>query len=139
MSTAVRTQEQAVALLEKLYTVTDPDAVYGESRVAGEYTLIPASEVTVSLGVGFGGGGGSSPVKADEPGAAASENAGAGGGGGGGGMAAARPVAVIVVGPGGVRVRPVVDVTKIALAWFTMLGAMLMMFGRMRRARRQIG
>ena len=45
---------------------------------------------------------------------------GAGGGGGGGGGAMARPVAVIVMGPDGVRVKPVLDVTKLAV---TALGA----------------
>jgi hypothetical protein len=47
----------------------------------------------------------------------------------------ARPVAVISVGPDGVDVEPVVDVTKLGLALFTALGAMFLMFGRMRRAR----
>ena len=53
-----------------------------------------------------------------------------------GGVAVGRPVAAISVGPNGVRVEPVVDATKIALAFFTMLGSMLIMLGRMRRAGR---
>jgi hypothetical protein len=44
-----------------------------------------------------------------------------------------RPVAVISVGPSGVRVEPVVDPTKIALAFFTMLGALFMSWRAMRR------
>jgi GTPase len=44
-----------------------------------------------------------------------------------------RPVAIITIGPDGVRVKPVVDVTKVALAglavWASMLGLL--------RARRQ--
>jgi hypothetical protein len=43
-------------------------------------------------------------------------------------------MAVINIGPSGVRVEPVVDVTKIGLALFTTLGAMFMMLSRMRRA-----
>jgi hypothetical protein len=36
----------------------------------------------------------------------------------------------------GLRIEPVVDVTKIGLAFFTTMGAMLLMLGRMRRASR---
>jgi uncharacterized spore protein YtfJ len=56
------------------------------------------------------------------------------GGGGGGGNATARPVAVIHVGPEGVDVEPVVDVTKISLAFFTMLGSIFLMARKMRKA-----
>jgi uncharacterized spore protein YtfJ len=116
--------------------VADPAAVYSDPITAGEYTIITASEVTVSLGMGFGYGAGSAPSDeheghGHEP--AASE--GAGGGGGGGGMAAARPVAAIVVGPGGVQVQPIVDVTKIVLAWLTAFGARIAL-ARMRRMAR---
>jgi uncharacterized spore protein YtfJ len=45
---------------------------------------------------------------------------GAGGGGGGGGGAMGRPVAAIILGPEGVQVKPVLDMTKLAL---TALGA----------------
>ena len=48
---------------------------------------------------------------------------GAGGGGGGGAGAMARPVAVIVVGPDGVRVKPVLDTTKLALTALGVFGA----------------
>jgi uncharacterized spore protein YtfJ len=62
------------------------------------------------------------------------EGTGFGGGGAGGGVSMGRPVATINIGPNGVQVQPVVDVTKIGLAFFTTIGAMLMMLGRMRRA-----
>ena len=55
------------------------------------------------------------------------------GGGGGGGFSMARPVAVISVGPEGVRVEPIVDVTKLGLAFLTLLGSMLMTWRKMRR------
>jgi uncharacterized spore protein YtfJ len=63
----------------------------------------------------------------------------AGGGGlGGGGGSHGRPVAVIVIGPNGVRVRPVVDVTKIGIAAVTTWLAMFLMFRRWRRMRQQV-
>jgi hypothetical protein len=40
-------------------------------------------------------------------------------------------VAAIVISPAGVRVEPIVDVTKIALAVFTTLGFMTAMIARM--------
>ena len=58
--------------------------------------------------------------------------------GGGGGVSGSRPVAAISIGPEGVCVQPVVDVTKIALAFLTAFGAMFMMFGRMKRASREL-
>lgn len=58
---------------------------------------------------------------------------GMGGGGGGGGGASGRPVAVISVGEDGVRVEPVVDVTKIAIAFFTAFGSMAFMLAKMRK------
>jgi hypothetical protein len=48
-----------------------------------------------------------------------------------------RPVAVISVGPAGVQVEPVVDITKIGLALITALGAMFMMLRKMRQAGRR--
>jgi uncharacterized spore protein YtfJ len=61
---------------------------------------------------------------------------GIGGGGGGGGAAGGRPVAVIIIDQEGVRVEPVVDVTKVALAFFTMLGSVFVMGAKIRKAAR---
>ncbi len=69
----------------------------------------------------------------DEP-SASGEDAGMGGGGGGGGGASGRPIAVISVGEDGVEVEPVVDATKIVLAFFTALGSMAFMLMKMRKA-----
>ena len=44
----------------------------------------------------------------------------------------ARPVATIIVSPAGVRVEPVVDVTKIAVTLFTALGAMAISLRKMK-------
>ena len=65
------------------------------------------------------------------------EDSSGGSGIGGGGGSAGRPVAAIIIGPEGVRVEPVVDVTKIALAVFTTAGAMLLMLGRMNSTSRK--
>jgi uncharacterized spore protein YtfJ len=142
--TAVKDQEQAMEVMEKLFAVAQPGAVFGEPVESGEYTVITASEVRVGMGFGYGSGGGTGPAgagDAESEGASESEAAGAGtgygGGGGGGGASAGRPVAVISIGPMGVRVEPVFDVTKLGLAFITAIGGMLMMRSRMRRFARQ--
>ncbi|MBM2813136.1 MAG: hypothetical protein HW416_3895 [Chloroflexi bacterium] len=43
-----------------------------------------------------------------------------------------RPVGIVVIGPDGVAVRPIVDVTKIALAALTASGAVLLMLIKLR-------
>src|SRR5690606_16147043 len=126
---------EANELMGRMFTVTRPDAVFAQPVTQGEYTAITASEVSVGLGFGYGGGGGYSEEQpqssGDETGGAPSSDFGSGGGGGGG--ASARPVAVIEIGPQGVRVEPIVDPTKIALAFFTAFGSMFLMFSKMRR------
>jgi uncharacterized spore protein YtfJ len=83
----------------------------------------------------FGLGAGSGSEGTDE-----NENTGSGGGGGGGGRVLSRPVAAIVISPAGVRVEPIVDVTKIALATFTTLGFMLATLVRMQNTKpRKLG
>jgi uncharacterized spore protein YtfJ len=141
--TAVKNQEQAAELMEKLLAVAQPDAVYGEPVTVGEHTLITASEVSASMGFGYGIGGGTGPesaegeaVSEDEPQSEKGEPRGFGGGGGGGGVSMGRPVAVISIGPEGVQVEPVVDATKIALAVFTTAGSALIMLGKMLKASR---
>ncbi len=133
-----RSQEQAAGVVEKLFDVTRPSSVYSEPVTAGDFTLITASEVSVGMGFGLGVGGGQGRggprqgMGEDEP-ELEGEGTGLGGGGGGGGASMARPVAVISVGPEGVQVEPVVDPTKIAIAFFTTLGSMFFMLSRMRR------
>jgi uncharacterized spore protein YtfJ len=106
----------------------------------GDYTVITASEVAAGGGFGFGRGMGSSPAPNGSPRSSSNgdesktpEATGGGGGGGGGGGSTARPVALIVIGPTGVEVRPVVDVTKIALAALTGLGVVVPMILRVAR------
>ena len=104
------------------------EAVYGSPIREGETIVIPAAEVLSIAGFGLGSGGG-------PQGAGERENTGNGGGGGGGGRVLSRPVAAIVISPTGVRVEPIVDVTKIVLAMFTTLGFMAAMFNRMSKTK----
>jgi uncharacterized spore protein YtfJ len=121
--------------LQRLWSAGDASAVFGQPVSSGDYTVIPVADVTA--GGGFGSGMGFSAARrrrgetksespegsatigeGSEPSGQALEGAGGGGGGGGGAMA--RPVAVIVLGPDGVKVKPVYDMTKLGL---TALGA----------------
>ncbi|MDT8304836.1 MAG: hypothetical protein RRC07_02775 [Anaerolineae bacterium] len=130
----IPSQREANALVERLFVVAEPGAVYSEPVTQGEYTVITAREVTIGLGFGFGGGGGTGPGEDEESAGeerASSVGAGYGTGGGGGGTAAGRPVAVIEIGPSGVRVEPIVDPTKISIALFTAAGSMGFMLLKM--------
>jgi uncharacterized spore protein YtfJ len=143
--TITTSHEQNLNLVQKLFETARPTAVFSEPLHAGNYTVITASEVMAGGGVGYGGGGGTGPatVEVEEvditdeiPVEAISEeddepNEGYGVGGGGGGYTFARPVAAITIGPDGVTVEPIVDATKIAIAFFTTVGAMALMFARM--------
>jgi len=129
VSTTIKNQQQAAELVEKLFAVAEPGAVFSEPLTVGERTLITAAEVKVGMGFGFGGG-----IGTDEASEDADQDSGAGFGGGGGGASGGRPIAAISIGPEGVEVEPIVDVTKIALAFFTALGSMFVMLIKMRKA-----
>lgn len=116
--------------LDTFLEAASVDAVYGEPIQSGENTIIPAAEVLSGLGFGVGSGYGSGSAPSDEEEGQA-VGSGGGSGGGGGGRILARPVAVIIASPEGVRVEPVVDATKIALAALTAAGFMLGMMLRM--------
>jgi len=131
--------EDAAALVARLSDAAQPSAVFGEPVTSGDRTVITACEVTMGLGFGYGMGSAGGKPSGGEGGESEEEGAGPSrpamsGGGGGGGNATARPVAVIHVGPEGVDVEPVVDVTKISLAFFTMLGSIFLMARKMRKA-----
>lgn len=140
--------KESTELIDRLFSVTRPGAIFGEPVSANEHTVITASEVYVGMGVGYGSGGGEgfSPTEAEEETTEeVSEEAeekkpsggygsGFGGGGGGGGFSAGRPVAAIIIEPEGVRVEPIVDVTKLGLAFVTMLGSIFFMGSRMAKA-----
>ncbi len=122
-SSLVQSEEAAFGTITKLFDVYQPGVVFSEPVTVGDNTVITAAEVHVGMGLGFGGG---SSSQGSESG---------GGGGGGGGGSAGRPIAAIIITPRGVQVEPIVDVTKIALAFFTTLGAIFMAWRAMRRQR----
>lgn len=137
----VPTQKEANRFMEQMLEATSLQRVFGEPVHHGEYAAIPASEITLAMGFGYGGGYGFGfgVGQAETAGAETSDTTGTGGGGGGGGggTVLTRPVSVIEIGPRGVRVEPVIDPTKIALAFFTTLGAMAMMWSRMSRGSKE--
>ena len=114
----------AIATVSQLFDVYKAGVIFGEPTTIGDTTVITASEVQVGMGIGFGYGSGGEGATSGE-----------GGGVGGGGGSAGRPVAAILISPTGVRVEPIVDVTKLGLAFFTTIGAMFMIWRSMRRAR----
>ncbi len=120
--------------LDKLLDVASVDAAFAEPIEHGDTIIIPCAEVLANVGFGVGYGfGQSSGAKEEGNNSNPGSGGGGGAGGGGGGRTFSRPVAVIVSSPDGVRVEPVVDVTKIALAVFTAGGFMLAMLTRMMR------
>jgi hypothetical protein len=82
-----------------------PSSVFSEPQAVGDELVFMAAAFERAGGFGFGAGRGHDPTG----------GTGGGSGGGAGGMSRGRPVAVIRVGPGGVEVRPVLDLTKIGV------------------------
>jgi uncharacterized spore protein YtfJ len=137
MESVRRESEARSQALQRLLSAADSSKVFGQPVSSEGYTVIPAAEVASGGGFGSGMGFGSPRRRRGETAGESSEASaemggegsqapgaameGAGGGGGGGGGAMARPVAVIIMGPDGVRVKPVLDVTKLAI---TALGAL---------------
>jgi uncharacterized spore protein YtfJ len=117
--------------MEYFLETADVNAVYAEPIEKGDTLIIPAAEVMAVMGFGVGSGYGQGAPEGEDENGEAQFTGGGGGGGGGGGRVFSRPVAVIVASPEGVRVEPVMDITKIALAAFTAGGFMLAMIARM--------
>lgn len=115
-SEAALAAHRAGDVMERLIASADVAKVYAAPVEHGERLLIPAAEVVAAAGFGMGSG------TSDMGERAGVARRGGGGGGGGGGTTLARSVAVIVSSPEGVEVRPVIDLTKIALAALTAVG-----------------
>ena len=109
--------------MDKFLAAASVNAVYSEPIQNGDTLIIPAAEIL--SGIGFGMGSGSGPTESD------GSQTGGGSGGGGGGRILSRPVAIIIADSTHVRIEPVVDVTKIALAAFTAAGFIFGMLMRM--------
>jgi uncharacterized spore protein YtfJ len=116
--------------MEEFLAAADVRVVYGEPIQHEDTIVIPTAEVLCVLGFGLGSGSGTNAQQNAE-----SPSVGKGNGGGGGGRILSRPVAVVIASPEGVRVEPVVDITKVALAGLTALGFMIGMMFRMSRRR----
>jgi uncharacterized spore protein YtfJ len=112
--------------MEEFLAAADVRVVYGEPIEHDDTVIIPTAEVLCGLGFGVGHGSGTSADQNPEK-----PSLGSASGGGGGGRILSRPVAVVVASPEGVRVEPVVDITKIALAGLTAVGFMVGMMFRM--------
>ena len=117
-------------IMERLLETADVSKVYGEPILHGDVMILPAAEVLAVAGFGMGSGGGAAVEQERR------KSRGSGGGGGGGGRTLARTVAVIVASPDGVQVRPVIDITKIALAALTAAGFVVAAWKGMKRPRR---
>lgn len=127
------TPDRAAQVMEKLIAAGDVSRVYGQPIQAGDALIIPAAEVLTIAGFGMGGGSGTASDASGTP------RQGKGGGGGGGGRTLARSVAVVVASPAGVEVKPVLDLTKIALAALTAAGFVWGSWKSMAKGRRPRG
>ena len=114
-------------MVNKITAIARVDAVFGQPVQHGNTIIVPCAEVSMGGGMGMGGGPG---------GKAEQGNLTVGMGGGAGGGATGRPIAIIVMSPEGVRVQPVVDATKVALAFFTAASFMLVQFVLLLRSAR---
>jgi len=87
--------------------------VFGEPYQVNGRTIIPVAKV--SYGFGFGAGRGNAKING------ANESGGGGEGGGGGGRVSVRPVAVVEMSGTETRLKPIVDVTRLAIAGMALL------------------
>jgi uncharacterized spore protein YtfJ len=111
----------------KCFSQERAELYYSEPVKSGNYTVIMASEVIVGGGFGSGSGFGPQEKNANEKSSESPQISSGGGGFGGGGSSNGRPVAIIVIGPDGVTVKPIFDFTKIILAGITTWVTMLML------------
>jgi len=133
--TGDKAQEQIIPAVEKLFLSSHKGAIFSEPVVAGEYTVITAGTVLTAGGFGSGKGFGPSPATPTRDGSPSAEAAGPAGGvgGGGGGVSIGRPVAVIVIGPNGVEIKPIIDITRLLLASLATWKAVSMILAKFTR------
>ena len=125
---AVETVENT---MERFLAGANVKNVYGRPVQQGDTTIIPAAEVIVAGGFGAGIRVGDMPRSREGE----EKQKGGVSAGGGGGYTDARPVAVVIASPEGVRVEPIIDLTKIGLAVITAWGFMIAQIMKMRRGR----
>jgi uncharacterized spore protein YtfJ len=132
-----KNEEKSLEVMKELLAAAKPESVYSKPVKVGDTQVITASEVQVGLGFGFGMGSGPELQSSEEGQGTKSdqtEDTGMGGGGGGGGGASGRPIAVISIQDGKVEVQPILDTTKIGLAFFTTLGSIFFMVSNVKKA-----
>lgn len=121
--------------LDRVARTARPDVVFGQPIERGDATIIPCCEIALGMGMGSGSGTSPTPTQRDTgretTGEREAAGAGSGEGVGAGGGARGRPVAVIVIAHGTVRVEPVVDATRVALAALTTAGFMAFWVARL--------
>ena len=83
----------------ELQQMLDAKHVISEPMTFGETTIVPLVSVGFGFGAGGGGGGGTSP----------GGDGGEGGGGGGGGGGGIKPIAVLIIQDGAVRLERIPD------------------------------
>jgi uncharacterized spore protein YtfJ len=93
--------------------VARAEACIGPMQSANGHSVVPLASVSLQAGFGMGFGGGSNPE---------AQGQGSGGGGGGGGRGTSRVIALVDISEDGVNVRPVPDITTLALAMLALLG-----------------
>lgn len=120
---AMHAIEQTVG---RLFNSARVDAIFGEPIERGNVTIIPCAEVTLGLGMGSG----ANPQDKNTP--------GMGEGVGGGAAARGRPVAVIVMTREGVKVKPIVNVTRVVGAVFSTIGSALLLLRVFAQPRRTV-
>jgi uncharacterized spore protein YtfJ len=132
-STPVEAEALLAKLGQELGARATVDAVFGRPQTIGERTVIPVARIAYDFGGGAGGGARGKRRKAErapEPEAGTSHPAEPKGeevrapqefGVGGGGGVRAEPVAVVEIGPKGVRVVPIVDVNRMIGRVFTVV------------------
>lgn len=92
-------------VMGQIISTATVDSVFGKPFERGETVVVPCSEMAVVLGMGFGSG---SNSEHNQPNGS--------GGGGAGGTSRGRPIAAIIITGDKVRVKPIIDVTRISLA-----------------------
>ncbi len=118
------TMTASAQFMSRMVDIANANAVFGQFVERGDTIIIPCCEVSMGGGMGIGSG----PRESSEQRKVSTgEGAGAGGG------ASGRPIAVIVMSPEGVRVKPIIDTTKVVLAAFTTATFILLWLGRLIR------
>ena len=129
--------------LRRMFDSVRSEAVFGTPIERQGATLIPCSEVVMGFGMGGGSGFGPATIGQTERATRPADGATSGGGGiGGGGGAQGRPVAVVVISGGDVRILPILDMTKFMLAALTTAGFVTFWLSQTlarSRASRQLG